>query len=151
MLSVAFKNQNKKPLRSLTTFASLVAAAFTVIGTVPTTVAQAGQEFVIYSTYRGVDLGGEKENSPRDYYINMGSENGVRPGSVVEVWRKVPTYDLSSQKLYKDLTFPIARMKVIHVETNAAVARLDILYPPEKAPAMSPRAVMVGDQVRVGK
>jgi len=110
--------------------------------------ANADREFVIYSTYRGVDLGAPGENSPRDYYVNIGSENGVRPGSTLEVWRKMPTYDLASQKLYKDLTFPIARLKVIHVESNAAVARVDTFYPPEKSPAILPRAVMVGDQVR---
>ncbi len=124
----------------------LVAGIGALMTAIPARAAE--RDYVVYSTYRGVDLGGAGENSPRDYYVNMGSENGIRPGSVLEVWRKVPTYDLSSQKLYKDLSFPVARVKVIHVESNAAVARLETFYPPEKSPAVLPRAIMVGDMVR---
>ena len=106
------------------------------------------EEFVVYSVYKALDLGNPGEVPQKDFYVNMGSSNGLHDGASLEVLRRSASYDLVSQKLYKDVTFPIARLKVIHVEGNAAIARLDKMLPPEKTPAVTPRAVMVGDLIR---
>jgi hypothetical protein len=58
------------------------------------------------------------------------------------------TFDLLSEKLYREVTFPIGTLKVIHTESGVAIARLDKLMPSDKTPAFSPRAIMVGDLVR---
>jgi hypothetical protein len=108
------------------------------------------QEFVVYGMYRPLDLGNPGEAPQKDYYINMGSAQGLRQGAVVEVNRRMATYDLQAEKLYKDLVFPIARLKVIHVEANAAVARMEKMLPPQETPGISPATVMVGDLVRSG-
>ena len=105
-------------------------------------------EHFIYSVMRGLDFGNPGEQPQRDYYVNLGTNQGVRAGDKLEVLRRVATYDVPSQKLYKDLTFPFATLKVIHAESNAAIARLEELSPPEKTPVLSPSAVMVGDLVR---
>ena len=104
-------------------------------------------EHMVYSVYRGVDLGNPGEVPLKDFYVNMGSTHGVHQGMVLEVSRKISTYDLLTEKLYKDMVVPIARIKVIHVENNAAVARLEKMLPAEKFPVSGPRAVMVGDFV----
>ena len=105
-------------------------------------------ESVVYSIYRELDLGNPGENPQKDFYVNMGTAQGVHTGSVLEVARRVPTYDLVNEKLFKDIIFPIARIKVIHAEENAAVARLEKLLPADSTPAISPRGVMVGDLVK---
>jgi hypothetical protein len=110
-----------------------------------------GPTYAVYSTYRPIDLGFPGEVTPRDYFVNMGSNQGVKPGSFLRVLRKAPTYDVSNQKIYRDVIFPIARLKVIHVESNAAIARLDEYAPTEATPAFSPRVVMVGDQVELSR
>jgi hypothetical protein len=106
-------------------------------------------DFVVYSVYKPIDLGNPGEVPQKDFYVNMGSANGLHNGSSLEVIRKIATYDLLSEKLYKDISFPIARLKVIHVEQNAAVARLEQILPADKTPAISTRAVMVGDIVQI--
>jgi hypothetical protein len=106
-------------------------------------------DFVVYSVIKALDMGNPGEVPQKDYYVNMGTAHGLNDGATLEVVRKVPTYDLESQKLYKDISFPIATLKVIHVESNAAVARLEKMNPPEKTPVTSPMAVMIGDFVRV--
>jgi len=105
--------------------------------------------FTVYSTYRPVDLGFPGETTNRDYFVNMGSNQGVKPGSYLRVMRKAPTYDMNNQKVFRDVTFPIARLKVIHVESNAAIARLHEYAPPDVTPGFSPRVVMVGDLVEL--
>lgn len=108
-------------------------------------------DFVIYSIYQAVDLGDPKTPAQKDFYVNMGLAHGLREGMTVEVSRRVPTYDVLAEKLYQDVTFPIARMRIIHVESTAAVARLERMLPLDKTPAISPRAVMVGDLVKIAQ
>jgi hypothetical protein len=105
-------------------------------------------DFIVYSIYKGLDLGNANETPQKDFYVNLGSAQGVKTGASLEVLRKTATYDLANQKLYKEISFPIATLKVIHVERNAAVARLEKMYSADKTPVITPRAVMVGDFVR---
>jgi hypothetical protein len=106
-------------------------------------------DYVVYSVYKELDLGFEGEKPEKDFYVNMGTAQGVKPGTVLKAYRRMSTYDLMSEKLYRDVSFPIARLKVIHVENNAAVARLEKMLP--DTPAYSPHAVMVGDLVEIAE
>ncbi len=123
------------------------AAVFLILLGVPANAA----EYTVYNVFRPLDLGEGADPLPKDFYVNMGASDGVRSGAVLEVLRKVSTFDLSSQKLYKDVLLPVAKIKVIHVESNAAVARLEKLAPTDLAPGISTRAVMVGDLVRLAR
>ncbi len=124
---------------------ALTAVAGSIVG-FPTDAA--ANEFIVYGVYRPIDLGVAGEEPQKDFYVNMGSGQGLSKGATLEVYRRSATYDLGAQKLHQDVTFPIATLKVIHVEGNAAIARLDKMHPADKTPAISPRTVMVGDIVR---
>lgn len=111
-------------------------------------ISASADDFVVYSVYKGLDFGNPGEVPQKDFYVNMGTAQGLTKGSTLEVYRRAPTYDLSTQKLYRDAMFPIARIKVIHAENGLAIARLDQLFPADRTPVTSPSAVMVGDVVR---
>lgn len=108
-------------------------------------------DYVIYSVYKELDLGNPGETPQKDFYVNMGTAQGIHEGTSLKVFRRVSTYDLMSEKLYRDVSFPIARIKVIHAESNAAIARLEKMLPDATTPAYSPHAVMVGDLVEVAQ
>lgn len=122
-------------------------ALFALLGVFPATANSA--EFFVYSVYRPLDLGNPGETPQRDYYVNMGSANGLREGATLDVMRKISTYDVLTEKLYRDLLFKVGTLKVIHVEGNAAVARLDKVLPADRVPASSQRGFMIGDVVRI--
>lgn len=105
-------------------------------------------EAIVYSVFKGVDLGNANEDLQKDYFVNLGTNQGVEIGSTLEVARRNPSYDLTTEKLYKDLVFPFARLKVIHAEKDACIARVEKLYATDKTPVLVPRAVIVGDLVR---
>jgi len=107
--------------------------------------------FIVYGVQNNLNMGNPGESTYRDLYINMGSRNGIKVGSVVDVFRTAPTYDLVNKKLLKEVSFKIAKAKVIHVEDEVAIARLTQMNPPEQTPVAIPNAVMVGDPVRVGQ
>jgi len=108
-------------------------------------------EAIVYSVYKGIDLGNPNDENQKDFFVNLGTNNGVNEGSLLEVSRRSPTYDLTTEKLYKDLVYPFATLKVIHAEKDAAIARLEKIYPQSKTPVLTPRAVIVGDLVRPSK
>lgn len=108
-------------------------------------------DFVVYSIYRGLSLGNDEAPPQKDYYINMGTAEGIHKGSVLQVYRQASTYDVVSEQLYRDIAFPIATVKVIHAEPKASIARMHKLLSPDSTPSMTTRAVMVGDLVRIAE
>jgi hypothetical protein len=107
------------------------------------------QEPIIYSVYQPLSMGDPGELVMKDYFVNVGTKNGVKQGSRLDVFRRKPSYDLQARKLEKDITFPIASLRVIHAENSVAVARLEKMAPEAITPSIVPRAVMVGDLVKL--
>jgi hypothetical protein len=106
-------------------------------------------DFVVYSVYQSVNLGNPSEVTRKDYYVSVGYMHGVKKGSVLEVMRRIPTFDLANEHLHREMIFPIARIKVIHVESKTAIARLEKLLSEDQSPAATPQGIMVGDVVRL--
>ncbi|MCO5141534.1 MAG: hypothetical protein M9962_00420 [Oligoflexia bacterium] len=93
----------------------------------------------------------ENKSTYRDVYISMGSNQGIKIGSQLEAFRVSTTIDEINQRAGKNFTFPVARLKVIHVENDMAVARVLEMYSADKTPLTSNQNVMVGDQIEVAK
>ena len=87
----------------------------------------------------------------RDVYVNMGTNQGIKAGSALDAYRVVTTVDELNQRVGKNLSFKIAKLKVIHAEPEMAVARVVQMLPPESTPLGSFTNVIVGDEVEVGK
>ena len=106
-------------------------------------------DYIVYSVFQGLNLENDpKAKPPKDYYVNMGQAQGVKPGTLLEVRRRLPTYDLQSSQLYRDVFVPVALVRVIHTEPVASIARVEKMLSSDKYPVVSPRAIMVGDYVR---
>jgi hypothetical protein len=132
-------------------FAVLGVFLASMVTWVLTPTALSDETAMVYSVFKGIDLGNPNDPVQKDYFINLGTNQGIRVGTVLEVARKSPSYDLTTEKLYKDLIFPFAEIRVIHAEKDAAIARLEKIYAPDKTPVVTPRAVIVGDLVRISK
>lgn len=107
------------------------------------------RDFSVYNVASSIPMGTPGEVRAKDYYVNMGSNQGLRKGAFLEALRRLPSYDLIDQEFSRDLVFPIAVLKVIHVQSNAAICRLERMLPLQTTPSISPLSVMVGDFVRV--
>ncbi len=91
------------------------------------------------------------QSSYRDVYVSMGTNQGIKTGSTLDAYRVVTTVDEINQRTGKNMTFKIAKLKVIHSEADLAVARVVQMLPPESTPLGSFTNVMVGDEVEVAK
>lgn len=87
----------------------------------------------------------------RDVYVNMGTNQGIKPGSTLDAYRVITTIDELNQRTGRNISFKIAKLKVIHAETDLAIARVTQFLPPDSTPIGSFTNVMVGDEVEVSK
>ena len=85
----------------------------------------------------------------RDLYLNIGTNQGIKEGSQLEAHRLLTTIDEINQRTGNNITFKIARLRVIHAESDMAIARVVKMLPPESTPTGTYTNVMVGDRISV--
>ncbi len=107
-----------------------------------------GAEFTVYQVFRAVDLGESDRPPPKDIFINMGSGQGLKKGTLLDVYRKISSFDNLTEKLAADHVVPVGRIKIIHTDEKTAIARLDRFVSIDQEPATLPQAIMIGDLVR---
>jgi hypothetical protein len=105
-------------------------------------------DYSVYEVFRAVDLGESDRPPPKEIFINMGSNQGVKKGSILDVYRKIASYDNLTEKLAGEHVIPVGRIKVIHADEKTAIARVDRFVSLEQEPALLPQAIMIGDLVR---
>jgi hypothetical protein len=105
-------------------------------------------DFSVYEVFRSVDLGESDRQPPKEIFINMGASQGLKKGSVLDVYRKISSFDNLTEKLAGEHLIPVGRIKVIHADEKTAIARLDKYVSLEQEPALLPQSVMIGDLVR---
>lgn len=85
-----------------------------------------------------------------DYYINAGSNQGLRRGLLVTVQRRIPFRDNSLSKVQEDLVVNVAILELIHVQNSFSIARLHRSLIGKASPVLEYDAVMVGDKADMG-
>lgn len=83
----------------------------------------------------------------RDYYINAGSERGLRAGMIVTVRRKMALYDSYRNKSPGDLHIQVGKVKIILVQDGLAVARDHAAISRTTHPLLEYDFVMAGDEL----
>lgn len=83
----------------------------------------------------------------KDFYINAGSESGLKRNQVVTVYRKLSVRDSTGSQTFGELTIPVGRLKLISVQNRLAVAREFNLISREDEPMLEQIGLMVGDRL----
>jgi hypothetical protein len=110
-----------------------------------------GADYSVYEVFRAVDLGESDRPPPQEIFVNMGSNQGVKKGSVLDVYRKVVSFDNLSEKVGGEHMIPVGRIKVIHTDEKTAIARVDRFVSLEQEVSLLPQTVMIGDLVRLAR
>jgi hypothetical protein len=83
----------------------------------------------------------------RDFYINAGINEGLKPGSYVLVFRQTSIHDPILNKQQGMLTVPIGRVQILHVDRELAVARAISELTNRERPAVDFEGIMIGDRI----
>ena len=107
------------------------------------------QDYMVYGIDQEIPMGEPGEVIKKNYYINMGEDQGLAPGTLLDVFRVASRTDpYNSRKRYRH-KMRIARIKIVHVEKTSAVASLVSLRNTPKDPLFDIAAIVIGDRVEV--
>lgn len=84
-----------------------------------------------------------------DYYINAGTDAGIKRGMVFTVVRQKTLYDAYQNTSPGEIPIPVGEIKVIFSHNKISVARLEALYSRDNLPVLDYEYILVGDRIDV--
>jgi hypothetical protein len=107
------------------------------------------KDYVIYSIAQDIPMGNKDEVIKKNFYVDMGKTQGVKPGSILDVYRVVSVLDPYESKKRFNHRIKIGEMKVLHAEESSAIGTLNKLEEGEETPVFEIGKMMIGDIVTV--
>jgi hypothetical protein len=107
------------------------------------------KDYVIYSISQDIPMGYKDELVKKNFFVDMGKNQGVKKGSVLDVYRVVSVLDPYESKKRYNHRVKIGEMKVLHVEDSSAIGMLNKLEEGEDTPVFEIGKMMIGDIVTV--
>ena len=105
------------------------------------------KDYVIYSISQDIPMGFEKEVLRKNFYIDMGKNQGVAKGSVLDVFRVISVLDPYESKKRFNHKIKIGEVKVLHSEEGSSIGILNKIESEEETPVFEIGKLMIGDVV----
>lgn len=106
------------------------------------------KDYVIYSIGHELPMG-DGQQLRKNFYVNMGTKQGVEEGSVLDIYRQMSQLDPYADKKRYNYRFKIGELKVIHTEDDVAIGTLQGFNTGANVPLMDIQAPMIGDLINV--
>ncbi len=107
------------------------------------------KSYVIFSLAQDLPMGVENEVIRKNYYINMGSGQGVKKDSVVDVFRIISVQNPYDNKTRVNYKVKIGELKVLHAMNEASIAMVSEYEKEDSTPIFELPQFMVGDHVSI--
>jgi len=91
----------------------------------------------------------DSEVNKKEFYINGGTDQGLKAGFSVEVTRRNSFYDALRNQTIGDMLVPVGRVKIVFSSRSMSVARIDKVYSADKRPSLEYETFLVGDRLDV--
>ncbi len=104
--------------------------------------------FLIYSVMQEVPMG-DGTSPKKNYYVNIGKNQGTRIGSVLDVYRTITQSDPYETKKRYDYNVKIGELKIIHQDEEASIAIIKNFKDGDETPVLDVRNFMIGDVIKV--
>lgn len=107
-------------------------------------------EFKVFYVKKEFDFGNAK-NLQKDFYVNMGTRDGLKKDAILNVYRKNQLVDTTSESKIYSAKILVAKLKVISVDSEFSITRLSSLADLSQSPVAGYTQIMVGDTVELSK
>ena len=107
------------------------------------------REYIIYSVTQNIPMGYENEIINKNFYVNMGTKQGLDQGTVLDVYRVISPVDPYRTKKKYNYRVKIGELKVLHTEDDAAITELSEFKPKSESIHFEIPTFMIGDHVEV--
>jgi len=106
------------------------------------------RSYMIYSVAMDLPMGVDNEVLKKNFYVNMGSKQGVKKGTLLDVFRVISVLDPYDNRKRVNYRVKIGELKVIHSNDEAAIS---IFHKREDKdlPVLELDQFIVGDHVAV--
>ena len=105
------------------------------------------KDYVIYSISQDIPMGTEKEVIRKNFYVDMGKNQGVNKGSLLDVFRVVSVLDPYESKKRFNHKIKIGEVKILHSEESSSIGVLHKIESDDETPVFEIGKLMIGDVV----
>jgi hypothetical protein len=105
------------------------------------------KDYVIYSISQDFPMGNKDEVLRKNFYIDMGKNQGVNKGSVLDVYRVVSVLDPYESKKRFNHKIKVGEIKVLQSEDLSSIGVLNKTEKEEETPILEVGTLMIGDLV----
>lgn len=108
------------------------------------------KDYVIYSIAQDLPMGNKDEVIRKNFYVDMGQSQGVKKGSLLEVYRVISMLDPYESKKRFNHRVKIGELKVLHSEDTSSIGALSKIEDSnDETPVFEIGKFMIGDIVTV--
>ena len=107
------------------------------------------KDYVIYSIAQDISMGNKDEILRKNFYVDMGQGQGVKKGSLLEVFRVISILDPYESKKRFNHRVKIGELKILHSEETSSIGVLNKVEETEETPVFEVGKMMIGDIVTV--
>lgn len=109
----------------------------------------AARSNLIFSMAQDLPMGVEGEVIRKNYYINMGTGQGLKKDSIVDVFRILSIQNPYDNKTRVNYKIKIGELKVIHSGDTNSIAVVNKYEEKEGSPIFELNQFMIGDHVAI--
>jgi hypothetical protein len=106
------------------------------------------RSYVIFSMAQDLSMGFDNEVIRKNYYVNLGTAQGIKKDSILDVFRIISIQNPYDNKKRVNYKVKIGELKVLHSSTDAAIAAVQS-YEKEDVPIFELNQFMIGDHVAI--
>ena len=107
------------------------------------------RDYIIYSIIQDIPMGYEKELIKKNFYVNIGKKQGVKKGTVLNVFRNLSVQDQYKNKTRYNHSIKVGELEVLHSEDGNSIGVLKSLNNDAKTPYFEVSKFMIGDNVDI--
>jgi hypothetical protein len=106
------------------------------------------RSYVIFSMAQDLPMGFDNEVIRKNYYINLGSSQGVKKDTLLDVFRIISIQNPYDNKKRMNYKVKIGEMIVLHSSSDASIATVKE-YEKEDTPIFELNQFIIGDHVAI--
>lgn len=107
------------------------------------------REHQIFTVAEDLPMGFENEILRRNYYVDIGSDQGVAKGTTLDVFRTISKSNPYHDQKRVNYRVKIGELEVLHAEDASSIGILKTFEGGKKAPIFEISGFMIGDMVTV--
>lgn len=107
------------------------------------------RNYQIFSVTQNLPMGTENQIIRKNYYVNIGNNQGVQQGTMLDVFRIVSVLNPYDNRKRVNYKVKIGELEVIHADEEASISKLNKYEEVTQSPVFELDQFIVGDHVAV--